>query len=195
VVKLQWGGTRAVSTIGMSLPDHPEWWVDAELELRDGALIVRSVRLQPYGTAARPDGAMIGPTPEGGMTAEVLRSVPLAKLRNMLLEHPRAREMLSATYGSEHVAALEAARRPGRAGRDDVFYAGWAAEYVDAGSSKPNAKLAERHGLDVATIREFVHEARRRDLLTKGVPGKAGGALTPKAKKLLAQQQSKGGTR
>lgn len=188
---MEWGGARNFSTIGMALPDHPDWWVDAVLELRDGALLVRSVRLQPYGTGKRPDGTMIGPTPEGGITAEVLRSIPLAKLRNVLLEDPRLREILGAAYGSEHVAALEAARRPGRAGREDVFYAGWAAEYVDAaaGSSRPNVLLAQRHGLEASTVREFIAEARRRKLLTTGSLGKAGGSLTPIAKRLLAKQR------
>lgn len=179
------------------MPDHPGWRVRARVQLDDGALIVRDLWVQPQTGRERHDGTSVGTTPDGGLTTEILRSIPLSRLRRILVEHPRLHEIVGAMYGPEHVAELERARRPGRKGRDVAFYAGWAAEYVDAAatSRRPNAVLAERHGESVATVREFIRQARDRDLLIGGHAGKAGGALTPKAKRLLDKQRKAEGSR
>jgi hypothetical protein len=96
-------------------------------------------------------------------------------------------EIAVGMFGADHVTELERARRPGRRGRGDLFYARWAAEYVEAlrESDRPNVVIAERHGYGVSTVRELVHEARHRDLLTPGSRGKAGGSLSDKAIELL----------
>jgi hypothetical protein len=45
--------------------------------------------------------------------------------------------------------------------------------------------LARQHKVKEHQARTILHEARRRELLTKAPPGKAGGSLTEKARKVL----------
>ena len=80
--------------------------------------------------------------------------------------------------------------RPGRSGRDDSFYARWAAEYVDLVSSgpKPLKHLAKKRNVSDSQARSLLYEARRRGLLTRSLPGTAGGHLTPKAMRILRRQ-------
>ncbi len=87
-------------------------------------------------------------------------------------------------------------QRPGRAGRPDIKYAMWAEKYVDAVEAtcgKPMAKLmAENPGFDEARIRNILHQARDRGLLTDAEVGKAGGQLTDKAEALLTERRERG---
>jgi hypothetical protein len=82
---------------------------------------------------------------------------------------------------------------PGRPGRSDLFYAETALEYVRALDAEPNTPV--RHMVDEAAkrgdhmtpdeLRARLRRARDRKLLTKALPGKAGGRLTAKAKRVL----------
>ena len=82
---------------------------------------------------------------------------------------------------------LGGARRPGRRGRDPVFYAEWAARYVNAcrTSETPCQFWPTNMPLGSLTIRGFLGEARRRGLLTTAPAGKLVGELTEKGKRLL----------
>jgi hypothetical protein len=87
--------------------------------------------------------------------------------------------------------ALKEPRRPGRRGRDDAFFAAFAAEYVARvaeGSSRPVAELAKRRHLSPERVRDVLHQARTRELLTRPASGKAGGHLTEKALALFGEQ-------
>jgi len=65
-------------------------------------------------------------------------------------------------------------------------YAHVAAAYVAALNSRaPNEAVAEQLHLSTSRVRDLLHEARRRLLLTTLGRGKAGGELTEKALKLL----------
>lgn len=75
--------------------------------------------------------------------------------------------------------------RPGRRGRDDRWYADLAKAYVDSGSRTPVKDLSEGLNLSASQVRNLLHEARRRGLLTRSAKGKAGGVLTDSAKELL----------
>jgi len=91
-----------------------------------------------------------------------------------------------------------ASARPGRGGRDDLFYAIWAAAYVErllAGDRTPVRSLGEDPPIELEgapsplsrnTVRGILADARSRQLLTTAPPGKAGGELTTKASKILA---------
>src|SRR5439155_8054666 len=91
-------------------------------------------------------------------------------------------------------------KRPGRAGRSDEFYAVWAAAYVNAlanGSRNPIVDLAAappiesggRRGPESsATVRAIVSRARQRGILGPAPSGRAGGDLTPKARRILGQR-------
>lgn len=87
-------------------------------------------------------------------------------------------------------------RRPGRSGRPEVFYAEWAQRYVDALSQAPRTpiqwlidaeEVAGRERATAAQLRAYVNRARERGLLTASPPGKAGGELTSKARRLLRE--------
>lgn len=91
--------------------------------------------------------------------------------------------------------AGEFSKRPrtGRAGRDDRFYAQIARQYVDAirrGSGKPVEDVAAQTKYNASTIRDMLHRARRRGLLTPAGQGKAGGNLTKRAERLLETHQN-----
>jgi hypothetical protein len=76
--------------------------------------------------------------------------------------------------------------RPGRIGRDDLWYAQLAAAYVaNIGSKTPVRDLAQRLHISESQLRNLLYEARRRGLLTSAPRGKAGGSLTDKARELL----------
>lgn len=95
------------------------------------------------------------------------------------------------------------ARRPGRKGRGDLHYATWAAAYIerlDAGSRTPIKDLAAKPPIRVQgyvsterqvspeTVRDILSEARSRGLLTRPPAGRAGGALTDKALRILRKR-------
>jgi hypothetical protein len=85
--------------------------------------------------------------------------------------------------------------RTGRPGRPNLWYAQLAAEYVNAlahGSRSPTAEIAKRRYHDVSHIRDALHEARERGLLTRPpARGRPGGQLTPAAEfELLKADQA-----
>jgi hypothetical protein len=84
---------------------------------------------------------------------------------------------------------LSVSERVGRRGRDDRFYARWAAEYADAfsRSSHPVAEMASRHSLSPSQVRNLVYACRRRGMLTAAPSGRAGGELTARAIGLLKE--------
>lgn len=145
-------------------------------------------------------------TPEGGLTARALRRVHLGRARELAYEqldkwidrerrHP-GWQRLPTTFT---VDAISAPRRPGRKGRDDRFYATVASAYVGAlkrGSRQPVVEAAQAlgeatGGFYASTyVRDLLHEARRRELLTRPPRGRAGGQLTEKALALLQREET-----
>jgi hypothetical protein len=99
-----------------------------------------------------------------------------------------------------------AKRRPGRAGRPDEFYLAWAVAYIQrmaAGSRRPVLDLAESPPAAItgyvsdgdftspATVRDIIHEARSRGLLTKSPPGDRVVSSPPKAERLAKRRSGK----
>lgn len=131
--------------------------------------------------------------PGNGLTVDVVRGLKMAPLhaalRGWLELPPNAGPVLDFDRSE-----LGGSRRPGRAGRPDLFYAEWAARYVTAmrETGPPLPRLAEEHGFNTSTIRGFLNEARRRGLLTQAPLGRAGGELTEKARELLTVSNSRG---
>jgi len=86
-----------------------------------------------------------------------------------------------------HFAAL-VNERTGTRGKGDEVFARAAAEYVgfvEAGERAPLRALAGVIQVSESRARNIVHEARARGLLTKTKPGRRGGRLTAKARRLL----------
>jgi hypothetical protein len=143
-----------------------------------------------------PDDA---PVTGDGITARALRKVPVGP--EVIADQLKAPPVL-AKWGLDptgfRLAATKAPRRPGSRGRPDLYYAQLAqayAERVAAGSRSPVADLARelssrRQPFSHAYIRDQVHEARRRGLLTKPPRGKPGGVLTDKARRELLREDT-----
>lgn len=129
-------------------------------------------------------------SPSDRMSTRLLRRLglgdPLSAL-DWALSHPAASGIADGAWSRR-------IRRPGRAGRPDIFYAQWAARYVAALEAAPAApikflvsaeKAADRHVTE-SGVKAIINKARTvRKLLTDSEPGKPGGTLTPKAEKIL----------
>ena len=169
------------------VPDHPEWRFVAKFARERSDILLVDLRIRPAGRVS----------PAGGLHTSVIRSISL----NALFRTARDWIELPRNVGlgiDLHVERDQFGRprRPGRRGQSDLFYAQWAALYVDevANGSAPVSRLAKIHDFSEATIRGFLNQARRRDLLTAAPAGGAGGSLTDKALTLLADQAKVGPT-
>lgn len=166
-------------TAGMPLEGFPGLEVQAVFVTRDGRTEAESVTV--YG---------------GPVTAKALRAVKLDVLRREaaeILDLAVSAALRDHDIGPRLLAASQTfhlERRPGRRGRGDLFYAAVAAAYcseLEQGNGRDAvARLAKREHLSESQVRSILHEARRRELLTKPrKAGVAGGHLTPKAIELL----------
>jgi hypothetical protein len=159
------------------LPGHPEWRITATFVRQGNQLVVSSCAIAP-----------VGEVPAGGLTARQLRRATLGDLTRLAGRGVIGR-IISAVAPEAALTADDdqAHPRPGRAGRDDHFYAVWAARYAEqaAYTARPIAELADAHDRPPTRLREYIAEARRRGLLTATRPGRSGGQLTDKARALL----------
>jgi hypothetical protein len=135
------------------------------------------------------------------LTAALLRQVPLGEIAAAArahmswfwTEYERGRPVSArrARPISNVMATAIDMHRRGRSGRPDAELAVISRQYVQccaAHRKAPMLALAEQTNLEPAQLRGLLHQARKRGLLT-ATPGKggiAGGALTPKARHLLA---------
>jgi len=118
--------------------------------------------------------------PDGEITARMVHEVRLGDIQRQAINKMTLLVPVHAR------AILGDRKRPGRRGRPDLYYAEFAAAYVNALSSPaPIVTLAKQQNLSVSTVRNTIHEARRRGLLTRPPPGRPGGELTEKAQNLI----------
>lgn len=123
--------------------------------------------------------------PPDGITWKALRALSL----------PRIQREIDSTFrqwtDSPRVADLAKrfGERPGRRGRGDYDYAIVAATYVNNLANKaPVKKTAEKLHMSPGSVRDQLHIARRRGLLTAARQGVPGGALTEKGIAVLAEK-------
>jgi hypothetical protein len=163
------------------LPGNPEWRITATFARQGDQLVVSSCTITPAGDV-----------PAGGLTARQLRRATLGDLTRRVSMGLMG-NLLAAMAPDTTLPADDdqAHPRPGRAGRDDHFYAVWAARYAEraAYTPRPVADLAEQHDRPAARVREYIAEARRRGLLTGTTPGRSGGQLTDIGRALLAESE------
>jgi hypothetical protein len=172
----QWDDKR-FETIDVEVEDLDGWRLRIVPVLTERGTEIAVLTISPAG----------GDVPPGGITAGVLRAVHVREL------HLAARAAAAQLRRFGDVPGLDswtAARRPGRAGRAESYYAAWAAEYVNrlATSPTPVLDLADQHHLSPSQVRGILNAARRRDLLTAAPAGRAGGDLTAKARRILGEQ-------
>jgi hypothetical protein len=161
----------------VALPGHPEWTITATFVRQGDEVVVSSCTIAP-----------VGEVPAGGLTARQLRRATLGDLTRDASVGLIGRIISAVAPEATPTADDDQAHpRPGRAGRDDHFYAVWAARYAErvAYTARPIAELADEHGRPPARLREYIAEARRRGLLTATRRGRSGGQLTDKARALL----------
>jgi hypothetical protein len=189
----------------------PGKWIAAfRLVEEDGRMVIGEIRVFPYEQhEIRPDGRrrprrprgrwsaeQLGtraPAPPGGLTARVLQKVRVTKALEQAGEKVEGwRRTLGRAqfdYAFDRHQFTEAARRrPGRRGRSDRFYAELAVEYaraMAAGSRTPVKDLARELALPESAVRDLVHQARVRGLLTRSGRGQPGGQPTERARALL----------
>ena len=92
--------------------------------------------------------------------------------------------------------------RPGRAGHDEKYYALWVRRYLDAveqhGQRYMAHLLAEHPGYTANVIRRTISEAettKHRLITNRPGRGKAGGTMTEKCKRILAESTNEGATK
>ena len=145
-------------------------------------------------------------TPENGISAEVIRQVRVGEHRQVGMEFFRwLRGHFTEPSRAEKTASVSAAPKkwsvnafmptssptPKRGRpqmRSDEFYAKLAEAYtqrVAQGSPHPTEDVARRRKLSAARVRDLLHTARQRGLLSTVGRGRSGGDLTPKALAVL----------
>jgi hypothetical protein len=187
-----------------------EWAAAYRVLSQGGTPVIGEVRLFPNEPnrphAGEWSGDLLGPkatAPAGGITHRLLRELRvghhLAEMGKILADVRKqgGAEVMLADHGLTSPDPQSApGRRRGRKPFPDFFYAEVARDYVDAierGSSNPTLDAAQR--LPRARrrrVRDILHEARNRDLLTKALPGRRhGGDLTDKARAVLAKREGR----
>jgi hypothetical protein len=168
----------------VKLASEDGWIAEQRVVEQSGQLVVAELRI-----FFDPDEAL----PAGGLTARRVRSVTLQNhletLRDVLQSSSRSRGDPPILVEGFSSAVLRRARA-GRRGLPERHYAEVASAYVDAlasGSKRPVAELAKEYHVSYSRMADQIHEARSRGLLTRSAPGRAGGELTEKAKKFLAE--------
>ena len=167
---------RRFDRIECELDGYPGWRILPEVDVTEAGLLLRRLVVEPA-----------GPVPPGGITTRMLRQLRTGDLIAAL----RAAARQSSRYFGVS-PELPVPTRVGRRGRDEMYYARWAAAYADAlaRSPQPVADLAARHNLSPSQIRNLMHACRRRGMLTASPPGRAGGELTQRAVQLLKEDSS-----
>lgn len=202
------------------------WQIIGELGRQNGRLIVRSFAVQPVdlaekvaiealaasrqtGSAVFTDDVAGASSPAGGVTAELLRSIPFgALLADVLIEVGRWEAVYSdvnaggdepwledarwAKDAARQMAGVE--RKPGRRPYGDDFYRHVALQCLAIQAERLDQSvirtLSEREHAEYETARGWVKETRRRGLLAPGSPGRQGFEAGPS----LNEQGSTDGT-
>jgi hypothetical protein len=185
-----------------------EWLAAYRVLSQNGTPVIGEVRLFPNERNRQRtgewSGVLLGPrakVPAGGVTHRLLRELRvghhLAEMGKIFenIRRQGLEDHLLAGHGLAPTAPPTApGRRRGRKPFPDRFYAEVARDYVDAiarGSSNPTLDAARRLPLARRRrVRDILHEARRRRLLTPAPPGRRqGGDLTENARALLATKE------
>jgi hypothetical protein len=200
---------KGATEVQAAINEYPDWKVLATIVPTESGPTLAQLLVRPVA----PDLAL---APAGGIPTRLLRKVTTGELLDLATSEAIARQEQTSqllAYASddpsdavssylrswvESTSSLSATRkRPGRAGHGVEHYAAWAQLYVkkiEAREPHPIAALAKDTGKTETYIRDTITDARRRHkLLTKPGQGKAGGMLTPKALKIIAEMKTKEG--
>ncbi|MGH9462360.1 MAG: hypothetical protein ACRD1X_14155 [Vicinamibacteria bacterium] len=179
------GGLTKGAWVQMVLPGK-QWLVSGRMEVEGDRVVVAELRLF----------SLTDKVPEAGISQKVVRRVPFGLFRSFALSMANYATKYGFRFLEEPIKrelpGLKVPPRPRprrSAGLDDLYYAKLADHYIKAitkrGSRTPVADLAAVRGETPETIRDRVHEARVRGLLSKSEPGRMGGVLLPRGLDLL----------
>jgi hypothetical protein len=171
---------------------------------RDRVVVVE-VRVFPHlGSPGKPPGEWNGETgvvPEGGMPARLIRDrlvlgTHIHDLLPAFLNRTRKslpafafRDLDKLGYPAQVRKGPGVGAGKGPMGRTDRELTEIAAVYVTKRGKSPVKATAEELGFSVAVVRDAIHKARRKGLLTRTQQGRAGGKLTSRAEVLLREAQ------
>ena len=180
------------------------WRVAYRVRPSGDRVVVAEVRVFPHlGSPGAPPGEWnveTGVVPEGGMPARLIRDglVLGTHIHDWLpafLNRTRKRypffifkELEQLGYPAKVRKGPGARAGRGSKGRTDRELAELAAVYVTKrGERAQVAATAEEVGLPTTAVRDALHKAREKGVLTPTQQGRAGGELTPRAEALLRQ--------
>lgn len=173
-----WEEMEDVVAIERRVQDCPDWIITGRFYAGSHGLQLLSLTIEAASLYPWP--------PRQPLNTAVVRSVHLADL------HRRARAAMAAGQQIGIGVEMEASefrlnRRPGKAGRPDMFYVRMVVRYLQLveTTSSPTKSLAAEIHESQSTTRDIISEARRRRLLSRTRRGVAGGQLTRKALRLL----------
>jgi hypothetical protein len=180
-------------------PDGPPYLVsfvnvqgfraEMRLALQGGRLAVSELHVTPER----------GELPRGGITSRILRYIPV----HAHVQKVRREDLEAVVLGTELAGMLRAfdapaspppATRPGRrpvAPETLLDVADAYARAVKDRSAQPTRDAAKALGMEMGRVRDYVHRARTRGLLTPTAPGRLGGTLTPRARAMLRERTRK----
>jgi len=209
---------RNVEEIWIEVPLASPWIAAYRMVAKGGSPVVAEVRLFPDEPRREAGRWSTRPArvPPGGLPGRVLGAL---RLRDPIELVPRIIDQWDRqTRGYIRAEVLKrfgltrtervVTRRPGRRGRGDLHYATWAAAYVarlEAGSRTPIKDLSHVPPITIEgyvskaryvspeTVGDIIGEARHRGLLTSSPPGRPGGELTSKARRLLGPRDGNDG--
>jgi hypothetical protein len=206
-VSVGYGRGAENGSASVEVPYRDGWLLFGHFLLTaNGEPLLAEVRLIPdeqHDDAERDIGEWSG-------TLEGLKTATTARLTARLLREVRLGDLLSALqtklsepkwqreFSHPDLAVIpdiasrfaDAEPRPGRKGRPDDHYLAIAVRYAQLHAhhvKNPIQQIAQEQDLDESQVRDRIHQARARDLLTPGRRGTAGGVLTAKANELLRQ--------
>jgi hypothetical protein len=188
------------------------WVADAWVTIRKGRLLVGELRVFPLASAPALPGQPWkgGPddVPAGGIDRRLLGVVPAGRYAPLAAAwatetagqpdfhrlqpgdpHVSLSLLNLALPGISELVKTGQRLRPRRhAGRADRWYAKLSQEFIERlakRSIKPVTEIARRRGKMPEQIRDWLHEARSRGILSKARPGKREGHLTEYGLSLL----------
>ena len=138
--------------------------------------------MEPAGVWGGPRAAFL---PKGGLSAAILRKVPIADIDGGVEAWISDLRQLDPDAGLGPLEGFEA-HVPARGPSSDVKLAQYAEIYVRRrGSRRQMQDTADAAGTSPQQMRNYIYRARKRGLLTKTTTGHGGGDLTAKAKAIL----------
>jgi len=174
-------------------PANKKWSVAFRIILQGTQPVIGEVRIFPTESDK---------VPPGGITARLIKATKIESAEQVIGKlanrFQRMREKNYAYTGNvQTVLSVNSPtegpsvpRKRRRRGKSDASYAALARQYVqlrNGGERHPVTAIAKKRRIERSKIRDMIHEARKRGLLSFDQAGRSGGQLTQLAINLLNQ--------